>query len=482
MLFHTWQFGFFWIVTVIGLAFVFLIRQFAPRSATAIWLTWLLVGSYWFYGTWSVYYLTLIVYSTLIDYACVLAMDYGDRVPEARWASRRFWLAVSLVNNLGLLGFFKYANFFISNINEVLMAAGSPSILPPTDVWLPAGWDMVLPVGISFYTFQSLSYTIDFYRREIPVERSIVKFATYVAFFPQLVAGPIERSAHLLPQFQTVRGTSLLRITDGASLFLVGLFKKVALANYVSLYADRVFARHDQYDAAALVVATVCFAWQIYFDFSGYSDMARGIARAMGFDLMLNFRNPYTATGLGDFWARWHISLSTWFRDYVYIPLGGNRAGTGRIYRNLLIVFVVSGFWHGAGWNYIIWGALHAVGVMATRMCERSGFYRRWIPKFVKQIAVFLFVCLAWIFFRAETVESALHILHGIATRPWTNPNCPLLMIVLVAAVWMYQLILESRWSSVLKASWLQPTLATAMLIYLVLCAAEGGSFIYFQF
>src|SRR5213596_1208777 len=232
-----------------------------------------------------------------------------------------------------------------------------------------------------------MSYTIDAYRGDIQTERSFVRFLTFVSFFPQLVAGPIERARNLLPQLQKEPQITREDVGDGLSLFLVGFFKKVALADYLALYVDNVYAAPGQFQAPALILATVAFGWQIYFDFSGYTDMARGIARLMGFHLMLNFNNPYTATGLGDFWNRWHISLSTWFKDYLYFPLGGSRGGTWRTYRNMFLTMVISGIWHGAAWTFVIWGALHALGVMITRELERSAFYRERVPKLLKQLA-----------------------------------------------------------------------------------------------
>src|SRR5437868_465316 len=246
---------------------------------------------------------------------------------------------------------------------------------------MPFGIPYILPVGISFFTFQSLSYTIDFYLGKVHRERNFLRFATFVCFFPQLMAGPIERAKHLLPQFKTFPEIRLQNFTDGGSLFLVGLFKILALANYLSFYVERVYENPATQSASALAMATFAFAWQIFFDFSGYTDMARGLAQIMGFRLILNFNNPYLATGLGDFWSRWHISLLSWFRDYVYIPLGGNRRGELLTYRNLFITFLVSGIWHGAAWTFAIWGILHALGVMITRELERSAFYRDRVPK-----------------------------------------------------------------------------------------------------
>ncbi len=249
--------------------------------------------------------------------------------------------------------FFKYAGFLVENLNALLASAHAAVKLPEPATLMPYGFTYLLPVGISFFTFQSLSYTIDFYLGNVPRERNFLRFATFVCFFPQLMAGPIERARHLLPQYQKFPEIRLQNFTDGASLFLVGLFKKLALANYLSHYVERVYEHPAAFGAPALLVATFAFAWQIYCDFSGYTDMARGVAKVMGFNLILNFRNPYLATGIGEFWTRWHISLSSWFRDYVYIPLGGNRRGKFLTYRNLLITFAVSGIWHGASWTFL---------------------------------------------------------------------------------------------------------------------------------
>jgi D-alanyl-lipoteichoic acid acyltransferase DltB (MBOAT superfamily) len=347
---------------------------------------------------------------------------------------------------------------------------------------MPFGAAYVLPVGISFFTFQSLSYTIDFYRGLIQRERHFLRFATFVAFFPQLMAGPIERAAHMLPQFVHFPKIRLQNFTDGLSLFLVGLFKKLALANYLSLYVERIYDNPGQFQAPELALATFAFAWQIFFDFSGYTDMARGIARVMGFDLMLNFNNPYLATGLGDFWSRWHISLSTWFRDYVYIPLGGNRRGSLITYRNLFVTFFISGIWHGAAWTFVIWGVLHALGILITRELERSSFYRERVPHLAKQLATFLFVCFAWIFFRAGSFGDAMLIIARIFTGAWHTPQMPMLMLLLAAVIWLYQFIFESRYKEILQTGLVRVGLAVFMILYLCVCATEGGAFIYFQF
>jgi D-alanyl-lipoteichoic acid acyltransferase DltB (MBOAT superfamily) len=296
------------------------------------------------------------------------------------------------------------------------------------------------------------------------------------------MAGPIERARHLLPQFNQFPPIKLQNFTDGASLFLVGLFKKLALANYLSLYTERVYENPKIYGAPALIAATVAFGWQIFFDFSGYTDMARGVAKLMGFNLILNFNNPYLATGLGEFWSRWHISLSSWFRDYVYIPLGGNRGAAWKTYRNLLITFLISGIWHGAAWTFVIWGLLHGLGVLITRELERSALYRERVPRFVKQAAVFAFVSFTWIFFRAESLNDALLIVNRIFTAAWQNPYIPALMIGLVALVWIYEFLYESRNRELLKTSFVRVGVVVFMIVYLCLCSSGGGSFIYFQF
>jgi D-alanyl-lipoteichoic acid acyltransferase DltB (MBOAT superfamily) len=458
MLFHTWSFLVFFLVFYS----VFLLLR-----PTRYWLHWLLLASYFFYGWWNPLYLLLILYSTALDYGCVRRMAAGGN----RW----LWLMISLSNNLLLLGIFKYAAFVTGNVNALLNAVGVAHQLSPPD--------LLLPVGISFFTFQSMSYTIDYFRGELDEERDFVRFATFVSLFPQLVAGPIERARTLLPQLRRQPAVSWLDVSDGLSLFLVGLFKKVALADYLALYVDRVYRDPGLYASSTLIVATVAFAWQIYFDFSGYTDMARGVARLMGYRLMLNFRHPYLATGLGDFWSRWHISLSTWFRDYVYIPLGGNRHGEALLYCNLLTTFVISGLWHGAAWTFVVWGLLHGLAICASRWAERSAWYRDRVPALGKQVVVFAFVCFAWIFFRAPTMADATTVVRGIASATWEDPRFPPLAWLLVASVWGYQWLSESRWQWLVRQASVQVALAVAMLLFLCLVAGSGEqAFIYFQF
>jgi len=458
MLFHTWTFIIFFAIVYPG---HLILRH------TRLRLPWLLVASYVFYGWWNPLYLGLIVYSTAIDYFAVARMARSHR--------RRLWLALSVVNNLALLGLFKYAGFVTETLNAAVAALGSTYQLPVPD--------LLLPVGISFYTFQSLSYTVDYYRGYVDREPSFIRFATYVSLFPQLVAGPIERAGHLLPQLRKQSKISGVDVTDGLSLFVVGLFKKVALADYLAMYADKVYAMPGYFDGFTLMVATFAFGWQIYFDFSGYTDMARGIGRMMGFRLMLNFNNPYLATGLGDFWERWHISLSSWFKHYLYIPLGGNRHGTFNTYRNIFLTMVISGLWHGAGWTFVIWGALHAIGRFLTRGLERSAFYRQKIPRICKQLGVFVFVTFTWIFFRAETWSDAVVIVKRVFTSGFSNPDFPLLALFLIVSIWAYQYLYESRLRRALEWAPVKIAIVVIILIYLTICP-EGGEkpFIYFQF
>ncbi len=459
MLFHTWIFLVFFVVVY---PVYLLVRKTGFKDI------WLLTASYVFYGWWNPLYLLLIVYSTALDYVAVMMMDRSR-------SRKKLWLFMSIVNNLGLLGLFKYAGFITTNLNYLISQLGFQYAIPAPSV--------LLPVGISFYTFQSMSYTIDFYRGKIKKERSFIRFATFVSLFPQLVAGPIERAKNLLPQLREPSRITRQDVTDGFSLFIVGLFKKLALADFLGRYVTEIYTVPGDHQGPALMLATFAFAWQIYFDFSGYTDMARGVARLMGFRLMLNFNNPYLATGLGDFWNRWHISLSTWFRDYVYIPLGGNRHGAFKMYRNIFLTMVISGFWHGAAWTMIIWGALHAIGRMLTRQLERAAFYRDRVPKFFKQMMVFVFVYFTWIFFRAQSLGDAWLIIKRIFSSGLVDPGFPLLALGLVTVIWIYQFVYDSRLKQFLTLRPVRIGLVVAMVLYMLIFPGGGEHpFIYFQF
>ena len=458
MLFHTWPFVLFFLISY---SIYLLLKE------TKFRLPWLLAASYVFYAWFNPLYPILLFYATSFDYIVVLMMEKRRR--------KNFWLSLGIINSIALLGFFKYAGFVTDNLNALLSLSGISYSIPAPGI--------ILPIGISFYIFQSMSYTIDFYRGNIEREKSFITYAAFVSFFPRLVAGPIERAKNLLPQLNNKPNISRQDITDGFSLFIVGFFKKVALADYLALYVDKIYAAPDKFQSPALILATFLFGWQIYFDFSGYTDMARGIARTMGINLTLNFNNPYLATGLGDFWSRWHISLSSWFKDYVYIPLGGNRKGRLNTYRNMVLTMVISGLWHGAAWTFIIWGAVHALGRVLTREFERTAFYKEKVPKLVKQIFVFIFVTFAWIFFRAESTSDAWTIVTRIFSSGFANPYCPVLALALVFAVWIYQLTYESRIGWILDLAAVRITIVVLMILYLIIFAPSGEqAFIYEQF
>ncbi len=454
---------------------------FLVRRNNTLALAWITSASYVFYGWWNPYYLVLIVLATVADWGIGLGMG--------RFPRSKLLLGATLASNIGFLAFFKYAEFVTENLNVGLAWLGAEwaMVNPARAAMESLGMRYLLPVGISFFTFQSLSYTIDVWRQKIPVERSLLRFATFVSLFPQLVAGPIERASNLLPQLYGTRTISRDDITQGLSHFLVGLFKKVALADYLAIYVDKVYAAPGEHHAPALLLATFAFAWQIYFDFSGYTDMARGVAQMMGYRLMLNFNNPYVATGLGDFWSRWHISLSTWFKDYVYFPLGGNRGSKFATYRNMVATMLISGVWHGAAWGFLIWGALHAAGRVVTRELEGTAFYRDRVPRFAKQIAVFVFVCFTWIFFRGRTWADSWTVLSRIFTTRWdVDPQFPVVLLALVLAVWIYQFLYSGGTAATRRLVEWAPVrvgLAAGMVLWLAVVAhSSQAAFIYFDF
>lgn len=460
MLFHSLEFlTFFAVVYPVYL----LLRR------TPLMNAWLLAASYFFYAWWNPVYLLLIVGTTLVDFYVVRQMEVSPR--------KRMWLLLSLASNLGALGFFKYVKFFTENLNGLLSLVGIPSALPVLDP--------ILPLGISFFTFQSISYAVDVYRGQFPAERDLIRYATYVSFFPQMISGPICRAGSLLPQLAGSPTVTPRDFSAGASLFLTGLFKKVALADYLGMYVDRVYATPEEFRSPSLIMATLAFAWQIYFDFSGYTDMARGIARSMGFHLTQNFRAPYASSDLAEFWGRWNITVSSWFKDYVYIPLGGNREGHARTLRNLLLTMLTSGVWHGASWTFILWGAIHAVGRIAARELQFVATVIRRMPMAVQRLGVFVFVTFAWIFFRAHSVGDACLIILRIFSSGWEDPRFPILLVLPVALVWTYQ-VLDERppaeprfWN----AAPVRIALAVLMIGYLTLVSQPNAqTFIYFNF
>ncbi|MEZ4859412.1 MAG: MBOAT family O-acyltransferase [Flavobacteriaceae bacterium] len=364
----------------------------------------ILAGSYLFYGWWDWRFLFLIIFSSFVDYFVGLQIQKNQNLKK-----RKGYLILSLISNLGLLVYFKYANFFIDSFARSFTLFGG-EIDPIT-------LNVILPVGISFYTFQTLSYTIDIYYKKIEPTKNALAFFSFVAFFPQLVAGPIERAKHLLPQFFVIHKFNYRYARSGLLLMAFGLFKKMVIADRLGIVVNHVYNDPTAYGGGALIVATIAFAFQIYCDFSGYSDIAIGASRTLGFDLMKNFDAPYFAKSITDFWRRWHISLSTWFRDYVYIPLGGSRKGKMRLYFNLFVVFVVSGLWHGAAVTFIIWGAIHGILIVAEKALTNLGLKanrNKAITAIFFTAFTFLWACFAWIFFRANSFKDAMYVSKGI--------------------------------------------------------------------
>ena len=358
----------------------------------------IVLTSYLFYGWWDWRFLSLLFLSTIVDYSVGLGLSKYENQRK-----RKILLAISVSVNLGLLMFFKYYNFFIDSFVDAFTFFGSE--------FNRSSLRIILPVGISFYTFQTMSYGIDVYKKELKPTKDFIAFMAFVTFFPQLVAGPIERASNLLPQFYKKRIFDYPNASKGLKLMLWGFFMKVVVADRLSLYVDDVYGNIDLHTGPSLAMATLFFAVQIYCDFGGYSLIAIGCAKLFGFELMKNFNRPYLSSSFKEFWSRWHISLSTWFRDYLYIPLGGSKGNSRRTSKNLLITFIVSGFWHGANWTFIIWGALHGVYLIVENSLKN---YR--LPKIVLVLIVFLLTNLAWVFFRAPTVSDALKILDKIFT------------------------------------------------------------------
>ncbi|MBQ7560598.1 MAG: MBOAT family protein [Synergistaceae bacterium] len=383
MLFNSWQFAVFFPV-------VFALYWFMPQRFR-IYL--LFAASYYFYMSWNAKYVVLILFTTIVSYfAAILLEKYR--------AARKLILVIALVSCLGVLFVFKYFNFISETLVNFLNMFASIKLHPMT-------LKLLLPVGISFYTFQTLSYVIDVYKGQEKAERNFIVYATFISFFPQLVAGPIERTKNLMPQ---IKNCGLLSFkyeqgVYGLKLILLGLFKKIAVADCLAIWVDGGFAKIESYSGFVLIILLGFFAVQIYCDFSGYSDIARGCAKLLGIDLMINFRSPYFASSIREYWQRWHISLSTWFRDYVYIPLGGSRVGKIRHYINLLITFMISGLWHGANITFLLWGAVHGLAQIIENFLNLN---RR--RNFLSVIIVFAFTCLAWAFFRTQTLNEAIHI------------------------------------------------------------------------
>ena len=385
----------------------------------------LLIASYYFYMCWNPKYALLMFTSTLVTYLSGLLIDRANRIQseKKKITYKKMYLAGSLVINLGILFFFKYSNFFLDSLSRLLACA---------HITMPdVRFDIILPVGISFYTFQAISYSIDVYRGDIYTEKNFLKYALFVSFFPQLVAGPIERSKNLLKQINVKHPFDAHRVHTGLIQMLWGMFQKVLISDNIAMIVSNVYDNYEKYGSVELIFATILFAFQIYCDFGGYSNIAIGAARVMGFDLMENFNAPYLANTVADFWRRWHISLSTWFRDYLYIPLGGNRKGKLRKYSNIMIVFFVSGLWHGASWHYVVWGMLNGIYQIIgdLLMPIRNKFVKifnvnrtAFSHRLLKIMTTFILVDISWVFFRADSFSQAFEILHKMVTKINLNP------------------------------------------------------------
>ncbi len=478
MLFNSIDFAIF-------LPIVFLIYWFITNKNLKLQNAFLVVASYFFYGWWDWRFLALIIFSTLLDYWVVRLMAQKTKV-----LNRKILLWVSILVNLGFLGFFKYYNFFLDNFAQAFSLFGMPISARSLSI--------ILPVGISFYTFQTLSYSIDVYRKKLKPTTDVVAFAAFVSFFPQLVAGPIERATHLLPQFYKRRQFEYHKAIDGLRQILWGFFKKIVIADNCAYFVNIIFEAPQDYSASTLVLGAILFAFQIYGDFSGYSDIAIGTARLFGFNLMQNFAFPYFSRDIAEFWRRWHISLSTWFRDYLYIPLGGSRGSKIKVVRNIFIIFIVSGFWHGANWTFIIWGALNALYFLPLLLTninrshlEIVAVHKKWpsVRDFLKIILTFGLTTLAWIFFRAENITHAFQYIRGICnitifSIPEIRPTNLLLLIVFFLIIeWWGRRDKYALESFALK--WKRPIRFALYYILIILIFSfkrNNQTFIYFQF
>ncbi|MCG1037811.1 MBOAT family O-acyltransferase [Polaribacter sargassicola] len=476
----------------IFLPIVFILYWFVFNKSLKLQNLLIVAASYLFYGWWDWRFLSLIIFSTIIDYSIGRKLKV-----EENTKNRKLLLWISILVNLGLLGFFKYYNFFLENFVAAFSFFGSEIKVNSLNI--------ILPVGISFYTFQTLSYTIDVYRKKLEPTDNFIVFAAFVSFFPQLVAGPIERATNLLPQFTKERKLKFLNIQFGLIRILWGLFKKVVVADRLSLTVNSVYNSPDDFGGIHYIIATILFAFQIYCDFSGYSDIAIGTARMFNFKLMENFRSPYFSKSLGEFWRRWHISLSTWFRDYIYIPLGGNRVKKHRFYLNTFLVFVISGFWHGSKWTFIIWGAIHGIILVLENILYSkktiTNKNKSVVYSIIKTLVTFTIVCIAWIFFRANSTSDAFLIVSNLfdfsqpllsVTRGMhlylNNPLWKFIgnFILIAVLLFIEYLIINKKISEVIiikkKPLFRWCIYTSLILIIMIFGFYEIDQFIYFQF
>ncbi len=453
--------------------------------------SFLLIASYYFYSCWDWRFLFLLIFSTLLDFYTGLKMENAQNN-----RTRKFWFWTSIIVNLGFLGIFKYYNFFISNFAEAASNLGIH--------FHPIVLQVILPVGISFYTFHGLSYVIDIYNKKIHAEKNFIDYALFVSFFPLLVAGPIERATHLLPQIKTKRVFDYSKAIDGLRQILWGLFKKIVIADKCAVFANEIFNNSDSYSGSTLVVGAIFFAFQIYGDFSGYSDIALGTARLFGIELLKNFSYPYFSRDIAEFWRRWHISLSTWFRDYLYIPLGGSRGGTWLKIRNTFIIFVVSGFWHGANWTFIVWGALNAIFIMPSIIFKThrdnitivaEGRILPTLKDFFAIVVTFSLSTFAWIFFRSENIHQAMQIVMDIFSKSlFKMPHFSKIALVKSTLFYLFFFViiewtqrihlfplqgLGMKWPRALRWAFY---ILLILIIYYNSLSDDNRQFIYFQF
>jgi D-alanyl-lipoteichoic acid acyltransferase DltB (MBOAT superfamily) len=469
MLFNSIDFAIF-------LPIVFILYWFVTKGNLKLQNLLIVAASYLFYGWWDWRFLLLIVFSTLVDYSV------GRKLKtEENQRNRKALLWISIAVNLGFLGFFKYYNFFLDSFITAFLFFG-------TEIQ-GSSLNIILPVGISFYTFQTLSYTIDVYKKQLEPTKDLIAFSAFVSFFPQLVAGPIERASSLLPQFYEKRHFVYNLFSEGIKLMIVGFFMKLVIADRAAIYVNAVYNNVDNHDGLSFILATVLFTFQIYCDFAGYSLIAIGTARLFGFNLMTNFRRPYFAKSVSEFWKRWHISLSTWFRDYVYIPLGGNRASQPRWLFNIFITFLISGLWHGSNWTFVIWGALNGVYLIIEAVC-----IKRERKSIINVFITFGLICFSWIFFRANNVGEAFVIIQNIFTNPGklyipsgADVVAPIYAIIGIAILMASELRKEYFNKIYSLAENKNPTVILAFYSVIVITILYIGvfnssQFIYFQF
>jgi D-alanyl-lipoteichoic acid acyltransferase DltB (MBOAT superfamily) len=466
------------------LPIVVIIYWWLNKKALLYQNTFLLLMSYLFYGMWNWKFLFLLVFSTLLDYYSAIKIEQSQSKRR-----KKFWLILSVGINLGFLGVFKYFNFFSDIVRDVSHVFGQNSSMLKLEV--------LLPVGISFYTFHGLSYVFDCYNEKIVVRKNFIDYGLFVSFFPLLVAGPIERANHLLPQIESKRTFTQQNAVNGLRQILWGLFKKIVIADNCAIFANTIFDNYTDYSGSTLLVGAVLFAFQIYGDFSGYSDIALGSAKLMGFDLLKNFSFPYFSRNLAEFWKRWHISLSSWFRDYLYIPLGGNKTVVAKRVVNVMVVFLVSGFWHGANWTFIVWGLLNSIFVIVDNFVIKSKFEGvvangRKIPSLkevVQVLSTFLLVSILWIFFRAETITEAADYIKRIFSDalfklPEVRPSIVFILILVFLFVeWLGRekdFALQNMYN--IKNKYIRWFTYNVILVIILLFGATPQTFIYFQF